>query len=82
MTQASAGCVFKNPPGNSAGRILDHLGLKGAVEGGARISEEHANCIVNCGRATAADVKALIARARQAVLSAQGIVLELEIEVW
>lgn len=82
MTQASAGCVFKNPPGNSAGRILDQLGLKGAVEGDARISEKHANFIVNCGRATAADVKALIARAREAVLSAQGIVLELEIEVW
>lgn len=82
MTQASAGCVFKNPPGSSAGRILDRLGLKDAVEGGARISGKHANFIVNCGRATAADVKALIARARQAVLSAQGIVLELEIEVW
>ncbi|NQT20738.1 MAG: UDP-N-acetylmuramate dehydrogenase [Planctomycetes bacterium] len=81
-TQASAGCIFKNPPGNSAGRILDHLGLKGAVEGGARISEKHANFIINCGRAKAADVKALIRRAREAVLSVRGIILELEIEVW
>jgi len=82
LGESSAGCVFKNPPGGSAGRILDGLGLKGAVQGGAAISDVHANFIVNRGDATAADVRALISRARAAALEALGVCLELEIEIW
>ena len=82
IREASAGCVFRNPPCDSAGKLLDRLGLKGASEGGAKISEKHANFIINCSGATAADVMALIKRAREAVFRALGITLELEIEVW
>jgi len=80
--EASAGCVFKNPPGGSAGEILDRLGLKGASAGGAKVSEKHANFIINCNRATASDVMALIRHARKSAFRALGITLELEIEVW
>ena len=52
----SAGCLFKNPPAIPAGRLIDELGLKGARVGGARISQEHGNFLVNDGDATAADV--------------------------
>ena len=82
LSAACAGCVFKNPPGDSAGRIIDSLGLKGAAAGGARISEKHANFIVNDGGATAADVLALIDLARDTARRALGVALELEIDVW
>ena len=86
MTQptgkGTAGCVFKNPPSGSAGGILDRLGLKGARAGGAKVSEKHANFIVNSGRASADDVMALIGRAREAVFRTLGIELDLEIEIW
>ena len=82
MNEASAGCVFKNPPGGSAGKIIDGLGLKGAMAGGAVVSQKHANFIVNAGPATAADVLALIERIRTAVFNALKIRLELEIDVW
>jgi len=78
----SAGCVFKNPPGESAGAILDRLGLKGSAVGRAGISQKHANFIINRGGATAADVLALISKARSSVLAATGVQLELEVEVW
>jgi UDP-N-acetylenolpyruvoylglucosamine reductase len=78
----SAGCVFKNPPGASAGRLVDECGLKGARVGGAEVSRVHGNFIVNAGGATAADVLELIDRVREAVLRRAGVLLELEVEVW
>ncbi len=78
---ASCGSVFKNPPGDFAGRLIEAAGLKGRRVGGAEISTVHANFIVNQGGATAADVKALIDLARSRVQEAFGIGLELEIEL-
>jgi len=78
---ASCGSVFKNPPGDYAGRLIDRAGLKGSWCGGAQISPVHANFIVNRRGASAADVKALIDRASQEVLLRFGVQLELEIEL-
>lgn len=78
----SAGCIFKNPPGNAAGRLVDQAGLKGHRCGGAEISSKHANFIVAHPGAAAQDVLDLIALARQRVYQATGIELELEVEVW
>jgi UDP-N-acetylmuramate dehydrogenase len=78
---ATCGSVFKNPPGDYAGRLIEAAGLKGASRGGAVISSLHANFIVNQGGATAADVKALIDLARREVEAATGVRLELEIEM-
>jgi UDP-N-acetylmuramate dehydrogenase len=78
---ATCGSIFKNPPGDYAGRLVEAAGLKGARRGGAVISNVHANFIVNEGNATAADVKALIDLARRAVKEEFGIALELEIEL-
>lgn len=77
----SAGCVFKNPPGESAGRLIDACGLKGASCGGARVSDVHANFIVNTGAATAQDVLDLAARVRDTVKHQRSIDLELEINI-
>ena len=78
---ASIGSMFKNPPGDAAGRLIDQCGLKGARRGDAEISTVHANFFVNHGHATASDVKALIDLAKQTVLEKFGIELELEIEL-
>lgn len=80
-TQGSAGSVFKNPPGDHAGRLIEASGLKGYRQGGAQLSPVHANFIVNAGGATAADVVALIALARRTVRERFGIELELEVEL-
>jgi UDP-N-acetylenolpyruvoylglucosamine reductase len=77
----SAGCIFKNPPGIPAGRLIDELGLKGARIGGASISHVHGNFIVNEGNATAADVLALIDHIRQTARNSRGIELETEVEI-
>jgi len=82
MKLLSAGCVFKNPPNGSAGRLLDSCGLKGQRVGGAIVSWVHANFIVNRGGATARDVVALIEKMRAAVLGRFGVELELEIRHW
>ncbi|MBA3826492.1 MAG: UDP-N-acetylmuramate dehydrogenase [Ktedonobacterales bacterium] len=79
--QASAGSVFKNPPGDHAGRLVEAVGLKGHVIGGAAISPKHANFIVNQGGAKAEDIIALIALAHATVLERHGIDLELEVEL-
>ncbi len=79
--QQSAGSVFKNPPGDYSGRLIEAVGLKGMTHGGARISERHANFIVNVGGASAADVAALIKEARSRVKAQFGIELELEVEL-
>jgi len=82
LGQKSAGCIFKNPPGASAGRMIDELGLKGLTVGDARVSDRHANFFVNTGRASARDMLALIADVRQRVEKAYGVALENEVVVW
>ena len=77
----SAGSVFKNPPGDFAGRLIEAVGLKGVRIGDAQISPEHANFIVNRGQAQARDILALIHLAREKVAREFGVHLELEIEV-
>jgi len=78
---ASAGCIFKNPGGISAGKLIDELGLKNLSVGGARVSEVHANFIVNDGGATAGEVLALIDRIREAARLERGIELETEVSI-
>ena len=78
--QKSAGSVFRNPEGDSAGRIIDELGLKEHRVGGAQVSPEHANFIVNAGGATAADVRALGDHVRETVRRERGIDLAYEVE--
>ncbi len=77
----SAGSIFKNPPGDHAGRLVDRAGVKGTRIGGAMISEKHGNFFVNLGGARAADVLALIHLARERVRATAGVELELEIRV-
>jgi UDP-N-acetylmuramate dehydrogenase len=77
----SAGCVFKNPPSLSAGRLIDECGLKGLRGGGARVSEVHANFILAENGATAADILTLMDRVREGVLARHGLALELELKV-
>lgn len=78
---ASLGSMFKNPPGDYAGRLIEAAGLKGLRIGQAEISPRHANFFINLGEARAADVFALIHRAHAAVLAQSGVDLELEVEL-
>ncbi|MEN8240554.1 MAG: UDP-N-acetylmuramate dehydrogenase [Chloroflexota bacterium] len=78
---ASMGSMFKNPPGDYAGRLIEAAGMKGSRVGGAGISDLHANFFINYGEARAADVYALIKQVRQAVFQQSGVALELEIEL-
>ena len=82
LGQKSAGCIFKNPPGASAGRMIDELGLKGLSVGDAQVSARHANFFVNTSRASAKDMLALIADVRERVQKAYGVGLENEVVVW
>lgn len=82
LNQKSAGCIFKNPPGGSAGRMIDELGLKGYHVGDARVSDRHANFFINSGSATAADMLALIDDVRRRVRDRYGVELEEEVIVW
>ena len=82
MGQKSAGCIFKNPPGASAGRMIDELGLKGFSVGDARVSDRHANFFVNSGRASARDMLTLIADVRDRVEKTFAVKLENEVVVW
>ena len=75
----SAGSVFRNPPGDSAGGIVDRLGMKGLRIGGATVSEKHANFIVNDQAGSAADVRRLGEQVRERVRSETGIELVFEI---
>ncbi len=77
----SAGSVFRNPPGLAAGKLIEELGAKGLTAGGAMVSPEHANFIVNAGNATASDVLSLIELIQKKVRSELKIDLELEIKV-
>jgi UDP-N-acetylmuramate dehydrogenase len=78
----SAGCIFKNPRGMSAGLLIDQAGLKGTRVGGAEVSDRHANFIVAEPGATAQDVLRLIELVRSRVADRLAVELELEIEVW
>jgi UDP-N-acetylmuramate dehydrogenase len=75
----SCGSVFKRPPGNYAGALIERAGLKGLRFGGAEISSKHANFIVNRGNATAAEVRHLIVLAQRRVYESTGILLEPEV---
>lgn len=79
LDMPSCGSVFRNPDGHSAGALIEGVGLKGRVCGGAQISSKHANFIVNTGSATAADVVSLIELARSEVKKAYGIELTTEL---
>jgi len=78
----NAGCVFKNPAGDHAGRLIDAAGLKGLAAGRAVVSDVHANFIVNRGGATCADVLRLIDAVREAVFKKTGVTLEQEVILW
>ena len=78
LALASAGCVWKNPAGEVAGKLIEKVGLKGKRLNGAEISAKHANFIVNRGGATAADIKTLMDMTRERVRNHFGIVLEPE----
>jgi UDP-N-acetylenolpyruvoylglucosamine reductase len=77
----SAGCMFKNPAAIPAGKLIDELGLKGLRLGGAVVSSEHGNFIVNDGAATARDILNLIAEIRRRALLERGIELETEVQI-
>lgn len=78
---ASAGCIFKNPEGIGAGRLVDEMGLKDTGVGRARVSDVHGNFIVNEGRATAGEVLELIADIRKRAREERGIELETEVQI-
>ncbi|MFO1396243.1 MAG: UDP-N-acetylmuramate dehydrogenase [Burkholderiales bacterium] len=82
LSLPNAGSVFRNPPGDHAARLIEACGLKGFAIGGARVSEKHANFIVNpAGAARAADIEALIAHVREAVHARMGVDLEPEVRI-
>lgn len=80
-SEPNAGSVFKNPPGDYAGRLIEACGLKGAREGGAEVSPRHANVIVNRAGATSKDVLALMRRMRDSVRDKFGVTLVPEVEM-
>jgi UDP-N-acetylmuramate dehydrogenase len=79
VTARSAGCVFKNPEGESAGRLLDRAGMKGVRRGHMAFSDMHANFLINLGGGTSAQAQELIEIGREAVKAAFGITLETEV---
>lgn len=82
LKEKSAGCVFRNPFSKSAGALIDACGLKGMQIGGAKISEIHANFIVNVAEATSEDVQNLIVLVQKRVLEQTGVHLEPEIRIY
>lgn len=82
LSHQSAGCIFKNPRGQSSGQLIDRAGLKGTRVGGAEISDRHANFIVTHRDAKAEDVIRLIELTRSRVAERFGIELELEVQIW
>ena len=82
LQEPSGGCVFVNPDGESAGKIVEKLGLKGLAAGGAQVSERHGNFIVNKGNARFADVLTLIETIEARVVEVLGVRLKREIKIW
>ena len=82
LASQSAGCIFKNPRGLSAGALIEQAGLKSTRVGGAEISDRHANFIVTHPEATSDDVLRLIDLVRSKVAEQFGVDLELEIQIW
>ena len=80
-SEPCCGCVFKNPEGNYASKMIDELGLKGTQMGGLRISDKHANFMINTGGATAKDVEDMIQLVREKVRSAYGVELNTEVKM-
>jgi UDP-N-acetylmuramate dehydrogenase len=78
----SAGCIFKNPKGDSAGRLIESAGLKGQRIGEAEVSSVHANFLLNLGAATPVDFKALMDLVREKVRETSGVELETEVQIW
>lgn len=82
VTEKSVGCIFKNPTGHAAGRLIQEAGLKGESAGPIEVSTKHANYFVNTGGGTAVQVMELIERVRQRVREHAGVELELEVKLW
>lgn len=82
LSKRNAGCIFKNPVGASAGRLIDQAGLKGLRVGDAEVSPEHGNFLVNLGHASATEFAELMEIVRAKVKEAHGIELEPEVEIW
>ena len=82
LSHQSAGCIFKNPRGMSAGALIEQAGLKGTRIGGAEFSDRHANFIVTDENTKSADVQALILKAQETVNEQFGVDLETEIQIW
>ncbi|WP_293007554.1 UDP-N-acetylmuramate dehydrogenase [Nitrosomonas sp.] len=81
LNQPNAGSVFRNPPGDHAAHLIEANGLKGCCIGGAMVSPQHANFIVNLGNATAADIEALILMVQSRIKKATGITLIQEVRI-
>ncbi len=82
VTEPSLGCIFKNPEGDAAGRLVEASGMKGAREGNIKVSEKHANYFVNLGEGTSTQVLELMGRVQEAVEKEFGILLSPEIRIW
>ena len=80
LDKPSAGSVFRNPPGMSAGKLIEDAGLKGYIHGGAMISDKHANFIINKNNASAKDIYDLINFVKDAVKEHYGVDLKVEQE--
>ncbi|MBI4408115.1 MAG: FAD-binding protein [Gemmatimonadetes bacterium] len=78
----SCGSVWTNPPGHSVWKLIDEVGMRGAVRGGAQISDRHTNFIINVGAATAEDITELMLETRRRVRDQLGIVLHPEVRLW
>jgi len=81
LAQPNTGSIFRNPPGDHAGRLIEAAGLKGATEGGAMVSTKHANFIVNVGDASANDVRTLMTLCQDTVREKFGVELVPEVEL-
>ncbi|MFA4043736.1 MAG: hypothetical protein HZRFUVUK_000514 [Candidatus Fervidibacterota bacterium] len=81
INMPSAGCIFKNPPNECAGKLIEMAGLKGLKHGGAQVSPIHANFVVNAGNATAKDVIELTELMRKVVFEKFGVTLEYEVQI-